>query len=125
VQHSVRASQLEARFRDVRLVSLNAGVAGVTTLLDPFALGAPGVRAELTPGGEGETTPRLKEDASKTVTGQGEDVSPALPPHAQPAPGDGVLPVARQAAAGFGSQLQMAAAQLRPLKDHNGARRGL
>ena len=42
VQHAVRASQLESLSRDVRISSqLNSATPGVSTLFDPFALGAP------------------------------------------------------------------------------------
>ena len=56
VQQSVRASQLESLARHVRIESVNPAIAGVGTLLDPFAIGAPSealagepVRAERQP----------------------------------------------------------------------------
>jgi CshA-type fibril repeat protein len=125
VQHSVRASQLEARFRDVRLVSLNAAVPGVTTLLDPFALGVPGVRAEPGAVGEVESTPLPEENASRIVTGQSEHEPSAFPETAQPENTEVVSKPIRQAAVGFGDQMQIAAAQMRPLAARNGmSRRG-
>jgi hypothetical protein len=119
VQHSVRASQLEARFRDVRLVSLNAAVPGVTTLLDPFALGAQGVRAEPGAACEGEATPLPKQEAGGIVTGQSEHEPSASPETASPENTEVVSQPMRQAALGFGNQLQIAAAQMRPLKTRN------
>ena len=42
VQRAVRASQLESLSRDVRISSqLNSATPGVSTLFDPFAMGAP------------------------------------------------------------------------------------
>jgi hypothetical protein len=41
VQNSVRSSQLESLARNTRVDSFNSAIAGVGTLLDPFAIGTP------------------------------------------------------------------------------------
>lgn len=41
VQHAVRSSQLESMLRSTALDANNSATAGVSTLIDPFALGAP------------------------------------------------------------------------------------
>ena len=85
VQHSVRLSQAEAEIADAQSGSRgNTATAGVTTLLDPFAIGAP--------------TPAIE--------------APAASPDAPPPPHTGA-PV-RQAAEGFSSQIRNAATDLRP-----------
>ena len=45
VQHAVRASQLDSQLADASLRSQNSASPGYSTLLDPFALGAPGFEA--------------------------------------------------------------------------------
>ena len=88
VQHSVRLSQAEAEIADAQSTSRgNTAAAGVSTLMDPFAIGAP--------------APTI--DAPAT---------PAATPDAPP-PARTVAP-ARQAAEGFSSQIRNAASDLRP-----------
>ncbi|MCK6394415.1 cadherin-like domain-containing protein [Zoogloea sp.] len=88
VQHSVRLSQAEAEIADAQSSSRgNTAAAGVTSLLDPFAIGAP--------------TPATDTPAVPTA-------GPDTPPAAHSA-----APV-RQAAEGFSSQIRNAASDLRP-----------
>ena len=88
VQHSVRLSQAEAEIADAQSASRgNTAAAGVSTLMDPFAIGAP--------------APAIDAPAP-----------PAATPDAPP-PTRTVAP-ARQAAEGFSSQIRNAASDLRP-----------
>ena len=89
VQHAVRATQAEAEIADAQSTSRgNTAATGVTTLLDPFAIGVP----------------------APTV-----DTRPATPGTATPAR---AATPARHAAEGFSSQIRNAASDLRPRAAH-------
>jgi CshA-type fibril repeat protein len=117
VQNAVRASQLESAARNARVDAYNSATPGMATLFDPFALGAPLAGAGRTTGAVGgEKTAPVRLDTSEAsqsaLDGKVADARDARlqdqSARAQAAPPQSY------AAAGFGSQLQRAAADFRP-----------
>ena len=117
VQSSVRASQLESAARNARVNAYNSATPGMSTLFDPFALGAPVAGAKQGAStDDGKKTVAKQYSSSETVqatrseqlTDAREALQLDLPIPARPAAAQA------QAAAGFGSQLQRVAADFRP-----------
>ncbi|MGV8803355.1 MAG: Ig-like domain-containing protein, partial [Polaromonas sp.] len=117
VQNSVRASQLESAARNAHVSAYHSATPGISTLFDPFALGAPavGVKQGVAADDGKKTTPKSSSstDAGQAahdeqVTGTLEKSQPDQPAQTKPAT------TRAHAAAGFGSQLQRVAADFRP-----------
>jgi large repetitive protein len=100
VQHAVRSSQLESMLRSASLDANNSATVGVSTLIDPFALGAP----------QPEGPVKLAE--VETPEPRQEAVAKAVPVEAAPQEPVKVAPVQEKvvekprAAAGLRNQLQ-------------------
>ena len=106
VQEAVRASSLESLARSVRVDSMNSSAAGVATLFDPFALGAPAVAQERAALEKAEQGQRTSGVATKDFL---------TPPEQPPLrPSMAVKPVqAPPAAEGFSAQVQRSAKSFR------------
>jgi len=117
VQNAVRASQLESAARNARVDAYNSATPGMATLFDPFALGAPLAGAGRTTGAaDGEKTTPVRLDTSEAsqsaLDGKVADARDAR--FQDQSAREQAAPPQSYAAAGFGSQLQRAAADFRP-----------
>ena len=125
VQTSVRASQLEASARSVRINSVNSATPGVSTVLDPFANGAPSLVGTCRLAQEDDcTSPVKKEQWQKDAADKaGILPEPLLSKQTVIAPvqiedSKSIVQNKRRAADGFASQLRQNA--LRPDTRSNG-----
>ena len=117
VQDAVRASQLESLARGLRVGSVNSAAPGVSSLFDPFALGAPSVDSR---GPAAEVDPQkvtATQVEARSLDELQKDVKNAeplrtLPPTTEAAAS--ALPSQRRAADGFGAQLRRSATDFRP-----------
>jgi hypothetical protein len=114
VQDSVRSSQLESLARNLRVASFNSATSGVSTLFDPFALGAP-VAGGLIAASDVEIQ-KSEVLLPEIKTGSEPDREVGFTAPGKPAPQTETptrLPL-RRAAEGFGAQLQRSATSFRP-----------
>ena len=125
VQTVVRSSQLEALARSVRINSVNSATPGVSTVLDPFANGAPFLLGAGRPAQEDDgTSPVKKEQRQKDAADKaGILPEPLLSKQTVIAPvqiedSKSIVPNKRRAADGFASQLRQNS--LRPDTRSNG-----
>lgn len=117
VQGSVRSSQLESLSRGLKVNSFNSAARGLTTLLDPFALGAPSPLQEAAAqakGAEFKTSITVPPAASPRADFEKETKNVEMVE--KPSSFDTTpkrLPL-RRAADGFGAQLRRSATDFRP-----------
>ena len=119
VQDSVRSSQLESLARDLKVNSFNSAVTGVTTLFDPFALGAPSsfiLVESAAPAKESETKTSMTSLPSASSSGDisrtGENAEKAI--ESDNFGATTARAPLRRAADGFAAQLRRSATDFRP-----------